>query len=131
MTAPRPSGSPRTERHPRTAVHLPRLRRQPVDGDHLTLRDLRIAGDRDADDLRLAVAERDQLHAPQHLAVESVRGAHASRGLPSSYWRNGSAGATTRNFSRLVWIGRRTLRPPSSSSCNSKLLSTVSTWNYK
>src|SRR3954451_20103832 len=38
----------------------------------------------------------------------SVRGAQASRGLPSSYWRSGSAGATTRNFSRLVSIGSLT-----------------------
>src|SRR4051794_33326040 len=42
----------------------------------------------------------------------SVRSAHASRGLPSSYCRNGSAGATTRNFRRLVSIGRRTLDLP-------------------
>ena len=35
----------------------------------------------------------------------SVRGAHASRGLPSSYCRSGSAAATTKNFNRLVSIG--------------------------
>ena len=64
--------------------------------------------------------------------LTSVRGAHASRGLPSSYCRNGSAGATTRNFSR-DRVDRKThwrdlLRR---TTCDSKLHSNVPTWNYK
>jgi len=51
----------RAERHPRPPVHLPRLRRHPIDAHHLALLDGGIARDRDADDLRLPIAERDQL----------------------------------------------------------------------
>ena len=57
------------KRHPRAAVHLPRLRRQPSTRTISPCATFGSPGHRDADDLRLAVAERDQLHAPQHLAV--------------------------------------------------------------
>src|SRR5207249_2445581 len=57
------------ERHARAAVHLPRLRGHALNADHVALRDLRITRDRHADDLRLAVAQRDEFDAPQDLAV--------------------------------------------------------------
>jgi hypothetical protein len=82
------------EGHSGPAVHLPRLRRQSVDGHHLALSDLRIARDRDLDDLRVAVAERNELHTPENLAVD-VGPRRPRLGRQMADRANGSPSAST------------------------------------